>query len=168
LILPPSRDYDHDEDFAKKEADMPELAAVYFIGLMVGLVCTATFVFYLKRRQKKSAYIILQYNLRKVGLFWSDNQDRLINWSHEVEMAEQADAGRSITLTGILLSAFSWPGVLFFLIVIFSVLVLARSRSEKRIFSSDLSKSELDAQAVRSVVSSLLPEIKALPGEQTV
>lgn len=138
---------------------MPELAAIYFSGIMFGLTTTFLFVLYTRRRRKGQAYLTLQANLKKVGLFWSDAQDRLVPWTTDAAEVEDRQSGRSMTVAGLLLSALSWPGAFFYLLIIYSVLVIARSRTEKRIFSSPLTKnSSLSPAEIESLVRDIMPK----------
>lgn len=135
---------------------MPELAAIYFAGVVVGLFCTIGFIYWNRQRRKGRSWRNLQANLNKVGLFWSDHRDRLLPWTPDVDLKEDGRSTRSLAVAGALLSALSWPGVLFYLLIIASIVFLARSRAERKIFSSPLvNDDDLDPEKVRATLSAL-------------
>lgn len=129
---------------------MPELAAVYGLGFIFCLVLTMLYVFLRQRRRHAPAVRTLQANLRKIGLYWSDHQDAVVKWDDDASLAEQKRSQMAIGYTGLILSLLSWGGAFFLLIIMLSERFFARSRRERRLFASDLTKrsdfSEIDVQ----------------------
>ena len=121
---------------------MPELAAFYFAGLVACLALTILYVALRKRRRGTGRAQILQANLQRAGLFWSDSQDAVVRWDPEVNKGENEKSQKAVALTGVMLSLLSWAGVGFLLIVMLSERFFARSRRERRLFASRVATQE--------------------------
>lgn len=135
---------------------MPEIAAVYATGFVVCLALTLVYVFLRERRRHSAAAQRLQAHLALVGLFWSDSADSLIPLEPTSAEDESRRSQRTIGYTGLILSLFSWAAVFFLLTVMISERFLARSRREKRLFSSELvSASNLSAERVARLINEL-------------
>lgn len=129
---------------------MPELAAMYGLGFVCCLALTMLYVFLRDRRRKSHGAQLVQTNLKKIGLFWSDHRDSVVPLSPDVNQAEARKSQLAIGYTGLILSLLSWAGVFFLLIIMLSERFLARSRRERRLFGSELSKNaNLTADQVR-------------------
>ena len=129
---------------------MPELAAMYSVGVLLSLGLTAVFVFLQARRANSKAAITVRSNLRKAGLYWSENQDKILPWNEEAEAHDRKGSRTTILVTGVLLSLLSWAGLVFLLVVMLSYRFLARSRLEKRIFGSELARNpDLTAESAQ-------------------
>lgn len=146
---------------------MPELAAIYASGLLACLALTVVYVLLRRRRRHSDAAQTLQANLRKVNLYWSDNRDAVVPFISEAECKEDEKAQRAVTLTGALLSLLSWAGVAFLLLVMISERFLARSRRERKLFSSrliherSLSPSDVREELSRLDVMNASPAVAA-------
>ncbi|MES2856968.1 MAG: hypothetical protein V4692_13960 [Bdellovibrionota bacterium] len=130
---------------------MPELAAIYFIGMISCLALSLLYVFLRTQRRRSEQIKLLQKNLHKAGFYWSENAETLKPWSHENVMAiieENKKSDRNTVLTGVLLSLLSWAGAFFLLVIMLSERFLAQSRKEKKILDSELTRRDLDAQSV--------------------
>jgi hypothetical protein len=135
---------------------MPELAAIFFLGTIVGLIETALFFFLWKRRVNGPEFTSIRHNLSKVNLYWSESRDRLGPLSETDATDDSRTSIRTILITGVLLSLFSWAGAFFFGLVMVSYRFFARSRLEKRLFDSPLaSNPDLDANEVSRIVSDI-------------
>jgi hypothetical protein len=119
---------------------MPELAAVYFVGLVACLALTILYVFLRKRRRQTRAAETVQTNLRKADFYWSDSRDAVVKWNPEANELEATKSQKAIALTGSVLALLSWAGVFFLLIIMLSERFLARSRRERRLFGSQIAK----------------------------
>ena len=139
---------------------MPELAAIYALGLIFGLLETALFLFLWKRRRRGTEFSNVRANLAKANLYWSESRDRLGPPSPAEEADDMSTSLRTIGLTGALLSFLSWPGAFFFALVMVSYRFFARSRLEKRLFDSPLSRrADLAAVEVASLVIDIQNEL---------
>ncbi len=135
---------------------MPELAAIYVLGLVACLLLTMLFVFLWSQRFNDQQHRTVRENLKRAQLYWSENLDKVVVWEDGAEQRDRATSLRNICLTGGLLSALSWAGVFFLLVIMLSYRFLARSRTEQKIFSSPLSsKSEMDSNDVLLLLRSL-------------
>jgi hypothetical protein len=123
---------------------MPELAMMYFIGAISCLGAAFIALFREYRKKQTPAYQTLQANLAKVGLYWSDASDRL------VLARDQKPFGlyKSLVILGFFCAALSWLGLLFFLVLYFSVKKLS-GRQKKNLFASGLAQGTLDEADVR-------------------
>jgi hypothetical protein len=119
---------------------MPELAAVYSLGILVCVLQTALFVFLWRRRRTRSDHKFINANLRKVDLFWSEHFDQIVPWQAEIEKTERRGALRSLLLTGGCLSLLSWAGWIFLVIIMILYRFLGRSKLERSLYSSDLAQ----------------------------
>lgn len=135
---------------------MPELAAVYGVGFVTCLTLTLVYVFLRDRRRHSRAATLLQANLQKAGYFWSDNRDSLVPYEKNANEAEAKKSQMAIGYTGLILSLLSWAGVVFLLIIMLSERFFARSRRERRLFTSDLTKrNDFTSDVVRFEISRL-------------
>lgn len=137
---------------------MPELAAIYFAGIIFCLALSLFYVFLRNQRRQSEEIRMMQSNLHKAGYYWSENTESLKPWSPETSstvIEENKRADRNTVMTGALLSLLSWAGAFFLLIIMLSERFLAQSRKEKRILESDLSRRDLNAQDVSSQLRSL-------------
>lgn len=121
---------------------MPELATLYFAGLVACMALTILYVALRRRRRMTGAAQIVQSNLQRAGLYWSDSQDAVVRWDPEVNSKETEKTQKAVGLTGVLLSLMSWAGMGFLLIIMLSERFFARSRREIRLFSSRIATQE--------------------------
>jgi len=135
---------------------MPELAASYVVGVLISFLVTALNIGLRNRHRKSTAYRRLEQNLRRADFFWSDNEDRIVDWS-ETRAKEDASRGNtSFIIAGALIAALSWAGALFLVILVLSEHVIARSRREKAVFASALAqRDELSRHEVETLVKEL-------------
>lgn len=121
---------------------MPELAAFYFAGLVACLALTILYVYLRIRRRNSDTAHVLQSNLQRAGLYWSDSQDAVVRWDPESNTLETQKSQKAVGLTGVLLALLSWAGVGFLLIIMLSERFFARSRRERRLFASRIAKEQ--------------------------
>jgi hypothetical protein len=135
---------------------MPELAAIYVVGVLTGFLLTAVNIALGNRRRKGSASRTLQKNLRKIDLYWSDNEDKIVAWTETRENEDATKGNVGFAIAGAVISALSWPGVFFLGLLVLSEHVLARSRREKALFASPLSeRDDLEKLEVQRLVGEL-------------
>jgi hypothetical protein len=136
--------------------DMPELAAIYAVGVIVGYVLTALNIAIRNRHRSSAAFKSLEANLKKADLYWSYDEDKIVTWSESRVKEDAAKGNRGFAIAGALISALSWAGVLFILVIIVSEHYLARSRREKALFASPLALREnLNRSEVEGLVGDL-------------
>ena len=117
---------------------LPELLVGYTVGLVpASSLCLAH---HLRNRKRENSLptTLLQNNLRKVNLYWSQYEGQIIPFSIESLQIEAERQKKAMLTIAIIFSVSSWPGFFFHLIVFAS----PPSRFEKTVFSSDLCKSE--------------------------
>lgn len=140
---------------------MPELAALYALGVVLSWLLIAIFLFSWKRQRNNTKTKTLRANLRKIDLWFSEHHDKLEPWSDEAPAKEEASAFRTFLIAGLLISALSWIGLLFLSVLTISYRFLARSRLEKWLYSSrlategDLSEDEVREELAKSNVIAL-------------
>jgi len=134
---------------------VPELAAIYFMGLVVCLALSLLYVFLKERRRSSEEIKMIQSNLHKAGYYWSENAESVKPWNEDAVLEENRRSDRSTVMTGALLSLLSWAGVLFLLIIMVSDRYLAQSRKEKRMLASDLAQRNLNSQDVSNKLKEL-------------
>lgn len=117
---------------------MPELAAIYAVGILSSLILTMVALAGTHRRRSSQALVNLNTNLARIGLFWSDHRDDLVAWTASAEHDERRSLSRSLLISGTVLSTLSWVGLVFLSILFFSARFLARSRLERNLLSSEL------------------------------
>jgi hypothetical protein len=138
---------------------MPELAAAYAIGFLASLILTAIFYFLWSRYQTRPAARLLRENLKAAGVYWSDREDRIKEWSQEESEADVKKASTSLLATCAGLSFLSWAGFFFILLIMLSYRFLARSRFENRLFESPLaSASDLPTTEVARILQQIRTE----------
>jgi predicted PurR-regulated permease PerM len=136
---------------------MPELAASYAVGFLASLILTAVFYFLWSSYQKRPEAIRLQENLKIVGVYWSDREDRIKPWNAEEFENDSRKGSRALLATAAGFSFLSWVGFVFILILMVSYRYLARSRFESRLFASALAR---EAKMTHEKVEDVLREIR--------
>jgi hypothetical protein len=136
---------------------VPELAAAYALGVLVSLSLVTLMLWATRRRRQSERLKILNANLAKVNLFWSDHRDALLERGHQsdaqLEETELRALNRSLLTSGLILSAMSWLGFFFLSVLFLSMRVLARSRLERRLFEDALATDpHLEAEKVQCLV----------------
>ena len=92
--------------------------------------------------------------------YWSIERGQLVSIPEnssveETKMKDHSKATRSAFIFGTCMIFLSWVGFVFFIIYIFSVHKLAKSRFEKKIFESDLVKNKLSIPEVQKTLAEL-------------
>lgn len=137
---------------------MPELAFVFFVGVLTNLTLTGLFVFLSRRRYETLPYATLRLNLQKVGLFWSENQERLVLGGRPQIEADRRSAIKTILIAGSLLTFFSWVGAIFQFVLMLSYQFFVRSRIERELLNSPLAKNSLlNEEQIQSIIAFICP-----------
>lgn len=145
---------------------MPELAAMFLLGLLAELLLVALFAFLLERRRTSGPFAILRANLAKAGLFWSEHTEKIRAGTPRDELRDGKRSLQTILLTGGLLAGLSWLGVLFFAILMLSHRYLARSRLERELFASRLAREpDLTGDEVREILAPYLTSAPPSPAQ---
>lgn len=135
---------------------MPELAAIYTVGFLACLTLTGLYVFMRERRRRSKGARTVQANLAKLGYYWSDSEDAIVSLTPSSAEDEALRSKKTIGYTGLILSLLSWLGAFFLLLVMVSEGFLARSRRERKLFTSSLAhETSLDASDVRRAIVEL-------------
>lgn len=133
----------------------PELAVSYVIGWIPSLTLTGVH-FHLHRKKLNSpATINLQRNLRQAGLYWNETDSRVQEYKEYSAEKDRAASRRSITLMGTFSFFFSWIGFFFHLLILLSIQVLAVSRLEKALYSSELAQREVSPTELQNILQDL-------------
>jgi hypothetical protein len=142
---------------------MPEFAAFYFTGLVACLALTILYVVLRRRRRESHTAHVLQANLQAAGYYWSDGRDAVVRWDKEANELETRKTQKAVGLTGTVLALLSWAGVGFLLIIMLSERFFARSRRERRLFTSriattpNLTRQEVQEELDRLEVCNAAP-----------
>lgn len=137
---------------------MPELAAIFTIGLFCSLLLTLTHYFMVARKVNSAGWIQLQKNLILIGSYWSEARGALEK--HEAGLVELdlQRFYRQIWILGGLLVMLSWLGFFLQILIIISLRYFLRSRTELKLFNSILVEQDLTADQVRATLKDLFIE----------
>jgi hypothetical protein len=117
---------------------MPELAAIYALGILFSAAITGIQLLWWRRHRSSIGMARLNENLAKVGFFWSDHADALQALKPGHEEAERVALSRSVLISGFVLGFLSWIGVLFSIVLIVSMRFFVRSKLERSLMTSPL------------------------------
>lgn len=130
---------------------MPELAAAYIAGFLANLLVAALFIVREWRIESGVRMHHLQRNLGRVGLWFANSQDALIDAS----AARPPSQVRTLVLLFAFCSFLSWPGLIFSIVISISLEKLAHREREK-LFGSPLARGEdLPSGEVHAVLRDL-------------
>ena len=142
---------------------MPELMLSFAVGSCLTFLAVNFNLYWIIRAFKKKQHIQINHNLQKVKKYWSLEQGQLVDIEPGKHIADcqRVDLQKSLRsgfIFGTLLIFLSWMGLFFFILYFTSVHWFAKSRFEKRLFSSNLATNELNADQI----SAILVEIQTL------
>ena len=145
---------------------MPELAGMYTVGTLCSLLLSGLFIYLWSRYQRRAEALLLNENLKKQNLFWSEKRDRLVDFDETAAQEDFRSSRRSLLATSLGLSFLSWVGFFFLLTLMISYRFLARSRLEKRLLATDLARDpNLVTDQVRITLEELMRDFpQALDG----
>src|SRR4051812_32509323 len=122
---------------------VPEMAAAYVIGLPATAGLTGLHAFLFRRKMNSAKMRNIQMNLQSVNLFWSDAEGKIKPWSEGAVEADRKTYFTTVKWLGILCFFLSWIGFFLQLLVMVSIRYLARPRTERKIYDSDLTTARL-------------------------
>lgn len=134
---------------------MPELAFGYLVGFIITALLVALHVFLQIQKQKSTSMRLVQSNLKKINLFWSESESSIKKYEVDGEKKDFDKCIKSILISGFGFMFLSWLGFLFQFILMLSLRYLAVKRVETNLFESALSKQEHDIPAIQQLVSML-------------
>lgn len=132
---------------------MPELAVAYAVGMLATLLLVGFHIFLQTRKQKSSTMRLVQVNLKKINLFWSESESDIKDYSPGLEKQDAEKSIRSILISGVGFMALSWLGLLFQFILMLSLRYLAIKRIERNLFESEIAEVELSAEQVLKILT---------------
>tara|TARA_B110001454_G_scaffold106457_1_gene100192 strand:+ start:26716 stop:27144 length:429 start_codon:yes stop_codon:yes gene_type:complete len=126
---------------------MPEIAAIGAVGAFITFLI-ANFNLYIVHKSFSDQKIkTLNENLGKLGWYWSMDQGAPIKIegtdSKSLSEADYQKATRSAFIFGTMMIFLSWLGLIILSIYMVSVYKIAKSRTEKKVMASDLTKNEI-------------------------
>ncbi len=122
---------------------MPEIAIAGFVGAIVVFICVNIYMYWTHRNFRSGKIFILQNNLFLADKYWSLEKSNIIpvmpgESLKALRKVDYRQAMRSFFIFGTFLIFLSWFGLIFFIIYLFSVHKLAKSRLEVKLFASEL------------------------------
>lgn len=131
------------------------IVGAWLLGFLLS-VPVVSWSFYITRKHLSSeANLILNQNLNKIGLYWSNVSADFVELSPG---AIEQDAKKTLMNSwrvGIL-GFLGMPGFFFLVIVVVSVNILAKSRKEKAVFESLLAKDKnLNLEQIKDLVQKI-------------
>lgn len=143
---------------------MPEIAAIWLVGALVVFIAVNINLYFVHRKFASLKISTLNHNLSLVKQYWSMERGQLIQISEnqnskDLKSKDHSKTTRSAFIFGTFMIFLSWVGLIFFMIYIFSVHKLAKSRLEKKIFASKLVETKFTQE---QEVHSLLTELTSL------
>ncbi len=131
------------------------MLGVWTICFVLSMTVVAVNFNITKKRLHSKKLQILNVNLEKIGLYWSNSQgdfcDRLANSVED----DKNKSLRNVLLTGFL-GLGSVPGFILLFLLVISSHKLARSRKETSTFLSQLAQAELnDTEKIKKIVSEM-------------
>lgn len=128
---------------------MPEIFAAYVAGLIANWILAATLIVREWRIEGSPRMLRLQRNLAPLELLFSNSRDGVVKLSDERPPSQI----RTLMFLGIFCSMASWLGLIFQIIIAFSLEKLAH-KERHALFSSRLGSEDLtDVSQIRAVMS---------------
>ncbi|OYZ21478.1 MAG: hypothetical protein B7Y39_09105 [Bdellovibrio sp. 28-41-41] len=126
---------------------MPEIVAIGAVGAFVTFLI-ANFNLYIVHKSFSDFKIKnLNLNIGKLGWYWSMDQGAPVKMEgRDAKALTEADyqkATRGAFIFGTMMIFLSWLGLIILSIYMVSVYKIAKSRTEKKVMSSDLTKVEI-------------------------
>lgn len=135
---------------------MPELAIAYAVGFVLTLCLMGLHMILQSRKQQSQKMRQVQFNLKKINLFWADSESEIKEYSLGSEKADAQKSMRSILISGIGFAFLSWLGLFLQFVLMISLRFLAVKRVEIRLFESDLAENDLDAAKSREIIDQIM------------
>ncbi len=135
---------------------MPELAFGYLIGFAATTFLVALHIILQVRKQHSKKMQMVQLNLRKNDLFWSDCESSIKSYSVLAEKEDLEKSLKSIFISGAAFVFMSWVGFLLQMILMLSIRCLAVKRIERNLLASELAEQDVPADQVSTIVKKLM------------
>lgn len=130
---------------------------LWLASLLLSLPITALNFCYAYKLAKSAKYSVLTRNLAKIGLYWSLRTETFAELKNGSPDLDARKAMRTYLQLGGL-GFLSVPGLLFLILLSFSLTVLAKSRLARNVFRSELVRnSKLSSEEIGRLVSELDP-----------
>lgn len=137
---------------------MPELFAAYVAGLIANWILALILIVRELRIEASPRMQQVQRNLAPVGLIFANSQDGVVS----LESERPPSQIRTLMFLGIFCSMASWLGLVFQMIIAFSIEKLGH-KERGALFASAISKSELkDVSQIRALMSEISPSYREL------
>lgn len=131
------------------------IGGLWLASLFLSFLITASNVHYATKLSRSLKYKTLNYNLKKVGLYWNLNNESFTELGHSSPEAEAQKSIRSYIYLA-LLGLLSILGLFLLIITSYSLRELAKSRLTVAVFKSELTKNkELTAEQVRAFITEI-------------
>lgn len=137
---------------------MPEIAVIGAVGALITFLLANFNLFIVHKSFSDPKIKMLNLNLAKLGWYWSMEQGAPVN-AEGADIKSLADADyqkatRSAFIFGTMMIFLSWLGLVMLSIYMVSVYKIAKSRLEKKIMSSNLTRSEiLDLSEIQNLLN---------------
>ena len=135
---------------------MPELAVGFLAGFFMTAGLVALHLFLQFRKMKTRRMLLIQKNLRQLGLYWSDSESTIKNDEPGASQNDIKKSIRSILISGVGFMFLSWLGFVMQMTLMLSLRYLAVKRIETRLFESELAEKEVSADVSREIVQKLM------------
>lgn len=126
---------------------MPELVAIGSVGAFITFLLANFNLYIVHKSFSDMKYKTLNTNLNRLGWYWSMDQGAPVRLEdrdpQNLNEADYQKATRSAFIFGTLMIFLSWLGLLVLAIYMVSVYKIAKSRTEKKLMSSDLVKKDI-------------------------
>lgn len=127
---------------------MPELAMMYAAGLLAVWICAGLVIALEIRLEKSEKIMFLQRNLAALELRFSHARDEVISLSEQRSISQL----RTLGLLAAFCSFLSWPGLLFFVVIVVSLAKLAHVE-RKVLLASPLSQGEMSSTQSEAILN---------------
>lgn len=135
---------------------MPEIALGYLVGFVWTAGLVALHLFLQIKKMNGPAMKMLQKNLLKINLFWSESEASVKQHVVGIEESDRKKTIRSILISGTGFTFLSWLGFAMQFTLMLSLRYLAVKRIETRLFESDLVEKEVASEICREIVNKIM------------
>ena len=128
---------------------MPELAAIYSVGVLCSFIATVFFAVTEMNFYRRKDYQVLQSNLNQVGQRWSQLSGRIELISESTtDEEEKQKVQTTFILFGFAAVILSWLGFIFLILIWVSIKKFLNKRLEEALFKSELATQPLNLTEV--------------------
>lgn len=134
---------------------IPEIAGAYVTGLIPSSGLTGLHLYLFRRKIHSKAMAVLQLNLQKVNLYWSESNGEISTLEQGTPSQSEKRYFKSVVIFGIVFFFLSWIGFFVQLLIMVSLRYLAMPRLERALFASKLAEHEMSESEVRNALQLL-------------